>query len=89
MIGLRDPLPSTHGSMSASAGLLASSQTASGGLPRATLERSAATTLGATRPRFLEVNEEDPDSLLGKGAFGRTHVGRLHSVGGRKAERVA
>eukprot|EP00971_Amphidinium_carterae_P054370 1071318-Amphidinium_carterae.1 len=55
-------------------------------LPRATL---AASTRGTTQPHFLEVNEEDPHSLLGKGAFGRTHVGRLHSVDGRKAERVA
>eukprot|EP00971_Amphidinium_carterae_P244580 4856391-Amphidinium_carterae.1 len=68
-------------------GLIVASPTPADSLPLATFERSRAL-LNATH-RFLEVNEHDPDSLLGQGAFGRTYRGRLYSVDGRRIDKVA
>eukprot|EP00971_Amphidinium_carterae_P233689 4637479-Amphidinium_carterae.1 len=38
---------------------------------------------------FLEVNENDEKSCLGKGSFGTTRVGYLHSIDGRSKVKVA
>eukprot|EP00971_Amphidinium_carterae_P062827 1243502-Amphidinium_carterae.1 len=75
------------GSMSAWTGL--ASQSPASCLPLATLEHSQAVLSAARRPRFLEVNEQDPDSLLGQGGFGRTYRGRLHSLDWRRIDKVA
>eukprot|EP00971_Amphidinium_carterae_P275909 5474873-Amphidinium_carterae.1 len=91
IIELSDMLPPSEGSMSSKTSFteLGRTTTPAKALPRATMDPKEAEQDRLDRLQLLEVNEQDENSLLGKGTFGTTWLGRLHSLDKRRTEQVA
>eukprot|EP00971_Amphidinium_carterae_P175558 3480067-Amphidinium_carterae.1 len=91
IIELLAMLPPSEGSISSKTSLteLGRTTTPAKALPRATMDPKEAEQDLRDRPQLLEVNEQDKSSLLGKGTFGTTRVGCLHSLDWNRTEQVA